>query len=254
MAALRLKEAVLSRDQARAALLRLPILSTSLLSKPCIPPALGPRPSKTPCAPMLPSYNSRPIRLRHRRRKSEPTCYQMLSRLHLSLKEASGILSGSLSGRKSWFGISNIWVEIASPNCTNEQNFLDVPTFPVNLDAPVFPPLHNRDTLATASLNRSPSSVNVLVKRLYSLDESKWLVLQQPAQQDSLERAQETQQPPQQEVPRPQHQPPSERQAPSDKATPAQMSFILLKLREEVTFIVSNSYIICHGVSTVSLR
>ena len=220
-------------------MLRLPVLSTSLLSKPCIPPALGPRPSKAPCAPPLSSYNSRPIRLHHRRRQSDPTCYQMLSRLHLSLKEASGISSGSLSRRKSWFGISNIRVEIASPN---EQGIhsLDAPTFPINLGGQVFPSLHNRDTLATTILDRSPSSVSVLVKRLYSLDESKWLVLQQPAQLDSLERAQETQQPPRQEVPRPQHRPPRERQAPSDKATPAQMSFILLKLREEVTFIVSN--------------
>ena len=236
MAALRLKEAVQSCEQARAALLRLPVLSTSSscvsLSKPCIPPPLGPRPSETPNHPPPPAYNCRPVRpIRLSRHQQHETRQNELTHSHdLSKPQRTSGLSFSVIRENFWFGMSSLQGERTSDkehmNSVYSQTLLHQ--------------LYHNNLAATSNLVHPSPTLNELFKNLYSLDENKWLALQQPAHWDSLERAQETPRT-SQEVPRPQevgHRAPEQRQMPSDKPTPSQMSFILLKLREEVSFSV----------------
>ena len=266
MAALkRLKEAatLLSSDQSGAALLRLPLLepSVSLLSKPCIPPALGPRPTEVPCSPPPPSpfdhHQSRNSRNVHHdvykiEAKSKSRHNKSFSNLQLAsavsvYQWASGI--SALTRDLPWFGSSNAPLE-------RDLKTTVPPDFTNSFDQSS---ACSRRTLFSQFLQDTrhrehhgqlqvPSPSIDLIKRLYSLNESQLqlpfdaVVLQQA---DRLERTQESPTSPaaqgqKEQIPHSQKplerrgEQPEGRRLPSDKATPAQMSFILLKLREEV--------------------
>ena len=254
MAALRLKEAaaLVSSDQARVALLRLPLPSVSLC-KPCIPPALGPRPSEAPCSPPPPSsYNY------HRGSHLRNVCHVheiepvRLTKKSPNLQLAMGVYQWTngisvLTRELPWFGSSNVQVKRDHKTTTPRNVINSYDCNQVHHPYSFLSQLFIENTKHTDQCHQQqPSSSSVdLVKQLYSLDESRWqlcfdaVVLQEA---DRLERAQEPPHTPSQD----QHKQPRqsqkelerrgepERRLPSDKATPAQMSFILLKLREEV--------------------
>ena len=239
MAALRLKEAVWSCDQGRAALLRLPVplISTAVvLSKPCVPPPLGPRPTETQCSPSSPPSSPPPPP--HYRQTPRNSCISShqncvnFPSLNFSMKRyqktshVSLTLPSDTPSKFPWVGASN---------------FLNVERKDNNYDLPLFAA---KPADSATDCRSSQASLNLLVKKLYSLDESEWLsseaiVLQQP---DRVERAAESPMRSEQEQrdhPRAERQlqtsnEKEKNQPPSDKASPAQMSFVLLKLREEV--------------------
>ena len=267
MAALkRLKEAatLISSDQSRVALLRLPLTrlepSVSLLSKPCIPPALGPRPTEVPCSPPPSSPSDC-----HRRRYSHNIRHDVheievgqtsTSKRLPNLKSSSAVSVyqwtnsiSALTRELPWFGSSNVQLEhdcqtTAPPDVTNNFELSNVHSCHTLLSQLL------QDTRHTEQHGQSPlsSPSTGLVKQLHSLNESQgqWhfgaVVLQQA---DRLERAQEPptspaeqglqeQQGHSQKQVEERREQPGRRRLPSDKATPAQMSVILLKLREEV--------------------
>ena len=266
MAALkRLKEAasLLSSDQSRAALLRLRLLepSVSLLSKPCIPPALGPRPTEVPCCPPPSSpydyHRSRNSLNVHRDVHKTDAINQTSNN-----KRSSNLQSASAAGMYQWAsGISAFTRDLPWFGSSNVQLSRDhKTTAPLDITNSFDrSSAHSHRTLFSQIMQDArhtehhgqiqlSSSATDLVKRLYSLDESRWqlpfdaVILQQA---DRLERAQEPHTAPsaqgqQEDIPRTQKQlerrgeQPEGMRLPSDKATPAQMSFILLKLREEV--------------------
>ena len=251
MAALRLRDVVLSCDPGRAALLRLPVVCSShavFLSKPCIPPALGPRPTEAPCPPPPPPPNYHQ-NLRHvinGRHRNSYRDGQKLPRLPLSVNWHQKInpLSNlpNLPWRElPWSRVSNVQVEITPMDADESCCKIKHNAFPTQFEAD--------STHTTVNSHTSSTSLNSLIRELYSLDERQWCGSKQPVvlqQTDQLERAAETERPssPQQreeerEQPQaerqPLQQPTEENQFHSDKATPAQMSFVLLKLREEVT-------------------
>ena len=213
MTALRLKEVAVSCDQARS-LLCLSVLPPAVhRSKPCIPPALGPRPSETPCTPPPNLHPDNP----HKMADWNRSAHLRFSGLHFSIRKFQPTNGGGLSvlpQHQPRFGPS-------VPSTCNSDGYEDGHSM-----------LLTQFTREMRIDQQPPSSSLDLIKRLYSLDESWWLsseavVVQQAAR---LEQPQK----PQHQLQR-QQQGSTERQVPSNKATPAQVSFVLLKLREEVS-------------------
>ena len=261
---------LISSDQARVALLRLPLplvtrlepsLSPlSLLSKPCIPPALGPRPTEALCSP--PSLS--PGDSYHHRRYSHDVPQDVTE-----LERSPGLKSAHAESVYQWTnGISALTRDLLWFRSTSNVG--------TECDRKTTAPLDIADGIDLSSAHRcrtlmlqllqdsrhmehrshSPlsSPATDLVKQLHSLNESRgqWqygsVVLQQA---DRLEHAQEPHTLPTAEQPSRQEEKglsqkqlerrgeqPGEKERrgrlPSDKPTPAQMSVILLKLREEV--------------------
>ena len=273
MAALkRLKEvaSLVSSDQSRVALHRLPLplcitrlepvpsSVSPLLSKPCIPPALGPRPTEAPCSPP-PSYSSANSYHQYHHRRLKNLCHDVHE---IESKSTSSVVS-----MYQWTnGISALTRDLlwfrSSSEC-DDRKTTALPDVYVDLSG-----VHRYHTLLLQlsqdtttkhrdchhMYNSQPSLSSHSTRQLYSLNKSPRqqsqfgaVVLQQA---DRLERAQEPPAAEQQsqqeerghlqkqverrglgEVPGERR----ERRLPSDdKATPAQMSVILLKLREEV--------------------
>ena len=273
MAALkRLKEAasLVSSDQSRVALHRLPLplcitrlepvpsSVSPLLSKPCIPPALGPRPTEAPCSPP-PSYSSANSYHQYHHRRLKNSCHDV--------HEIESKLTSSVVSMYQWTnGISALTRDLLWFRSSSECDDRKTTALP---DVYVDPSgVHRYHTLLLQLLqdtttkhrdcrhhmhNSQSSLSSHSTGQLYLLNESPRqqsqfgaVVLQQA---DRLERAQEPpaaeQQSQQEERGHLQKQVerrglgevPGERRGrlPSDnKATPAQMSVILLKLREEV--------------------
>lgn len=238
--------------RAVAPLLHLPASSSSaavLVGKPCVPPALDPRPLEAPCTvPSAPTNYRQPHSHNnlHLSSRNELTCCKKFPRLQLSLNANQRTNLASLFPKDfPWFGSNNIQDKIVSSvdNSYHKLN-VDNTSLKPQFTHEVYPADNDRLHVQLSS----PSLI--MVKKLYSMDDRHWLgpsddswalrsdavVLQQPNQ---LEKAQETDKPRQEEwqVPQTDQQlprPKQEKQLPSDKASPAQVSVILLKLREEV--------------------
>lgn len=294
MAALKkLKEAaalvLLSDQPSRVALLRLPLSpSVSLLSKPCIPPALGPRPTEAPCS-LPPSCTDNYHHGRHYSQKSYHDARKFELVGHTGNNNSKGLPNLALAGAVSVYqltnGISALTrdllrfgsssstrlelerdrkVSTSSPDITNRDFDLQPSTIDRYhtlllqlLQDTSHGEHHSQSSLSPSSPS---SSTEFVVQQLHSLNADQGerlfgaaVVLQQA---DRLEHAKEpptsptageqqkdqpqgTQGHSQKQVERRGEEQPEGRGRrgkwlPSDKATPAQMSVILLKLREEV--------------------
>ncbi len=296
MAALKkLKEAaalVLLNDQSsKVALLRLPLsrlepASVSLLNKPCIPPALGPRPTEAPCSPPPPS----PTDNYHRSRRYSQNVHHNRHDV-----ESIGRTSGTINSKRlpnltlasavslyQWtngisaltrdllrFGSSSSSTQLerdykttAPPPDTATSGRFDLQPSTIDryhtLLVQLLQDTSHAEHHSQSSLSPSPpSTTDFIVPQFHSLNVNQGersfgaaVVLQQA---DRLEHAQESPASPTAREQQQQDQPQSTRghsqkqverrgevpegrgrRLPSDKATPAQMSVILLKLREEV--------------------
>ena len=304
MAALKkLKEAaalvLLSDQPSRVALLRLPLSpSVSLVSKPCVPPALGPRPTEAPCC-LPPSCHTDNY---HRGRcYSQRNCHdicELESVGHTSNNSHSkGLPNLALAGAVSVYqwtnGISALTRDLLRfgsssrtqvelehdcktttlpPNITSGRSFDLQPSTIDRYHTLLLQLLqdtshgehHSQSSLSPSSPS---TSADFVVQQLHSINVdqgerpfSAAVVLQQA---DRLEHAREpptsptagerqkdqpqgTQGHSQKQVERRGEEQPEGRGRgkwlPSDKATPAQMSVILLKLREEVYSVCRESY------------
>ena len=297
MAALRkLKEAaalVLLNDQpSRVALLRLPLSpSVSLLSKPCIPPALGPRPTEAPCSlPPSPTDNYHRGRRYLQRKCHDVREFESVGHTsnnsngkglpNLALASAVSVYQWTngisvLTRDLLRFGSSSrTQVELEHdckttappPDITSGRSFDLQPSTIDRYHTLLLQLLQDtshgeHDSQSPLSPSSSPStSADFVVQQFHSINVdqgeqpfSAAVVLQQA---DRLEHAREpptsptagerqkdqpqgTQGHSQKQVERREEEQPEGRGRrgkwlPSDKATPAQMSVILLKLREEV--------------------